>query len=304
MMFATLKKGLLVTAATCCLSLSAWAEDIQIKSPEGLTLNANLTLADGKSLKDGVVILTHGTLAHNKMEIIVALQSLLAERDISSIAPTLSLGISNRTGSFDCAVPATHKHSDAMAEIGYWLDYVKSKGATDVVVAGHSRGGNQTAWFAAENTDPTVSKVVLIAPATWTAKDAAKGFKKTHGQDLSTAFGKATALQAAGKGGELMKGMGVLYCPGEDVTADSFVNYYKVDQRQHTPNLLPKIAAPVLVIVASADQVVDGLIEAVQPMVDGKKLQMIVVDEAGHFFLDFYVEDAADAMEAFIKGAS
>ena len=243
-------------------------------------------------------------LAHNKMELIVALQNLLAERNISSIAPTLSLGVSNRTGSFDCAIPATHKHTDAAAEIGYWLKYVKSKGATDVVVAGHSRGGNQTAWFASENTDPTVTKVVLIAPATWNAKDAATGFKKTHGQDLTTAFTKATALQTAGKGGELMKGMGVLYCPGEDVTADSFVSYYKVDPRQHTPNLLSKITQPVLVIAASADQVVDGLIEAVEPMADGKKLQLVVVDEAGHFFLDFYIEDAADAMETFVNEAS
>ena len=36
----------------------------------GLTINANLELADGKTLEDGVVLILHGTMAHNRMEII------------------------------------------------------------------------------------------------------------------------------------------------------------------------------------------------------------------------------------------
>ncbi len=36
----------------------------------GLTINANLELADGKALQDGVVLILHGTMAHNLMEIV------------------------------------------------------------------------------------------------------------------------------------------------------------------------------------------------------------------------------------------
>lgn len=300
-MFKSLK---IAAISTICLTLgafSAHAEDVSIKGPGGLALGANLELADGKSIADGVVLLTHGTLAHNKMEIIVALQGALAERGISSLAPTLSLGIANRTGMYDCAVPHTHKHSDALIEIGLWLNWAKDQGATNVVLAGHSRGGNQTAWFASREPDAVVSKVVLIAPATWRADKAAADFKKRHGRDLSGAYAEAEALVGAGKGGEMLKGMGTIYCAGADVTADSFVDYYTEDDRMHTPNLMGMIGKPILVIAGSDDNVVKGLVEATQPLADAGTVELVVVDGADHFFLDFYVEDAADAIEAFIQ---
>lgn len=300
-MFNTLKTSLFAAVAVCSVSLNAQAEGVTLKNPDGLTLNANLQLADGKSMTDGIVLLTHGTLAHNQMELIITLQRLLAERDISSLAPTLSLGVDSRTGMYDCKVPATHKHSDAMVEIGQWLEYLKGQGATNVVLAGHSRGGNQTAWFAARENDAAVSKVVLLAPQTWNADALAKGFEKTHKQALTKAFAAAQAKVDAGKGAELMKGVGVLYCPGADVTADSFISYYENDDRMNTPTLLAMINKPVLVIAGTEDKVVKGLIEEVEPMADGEKLQLAVIDEADHFFLDFFGEDAADAIAEFLE---
>ncbi len=300
-MFKTLKITLISSIILAAGAFSAHAEDVTLKDANGLTLSANLELADGKSMADGIVLLTHGTLAHNKMEIIVALQGALKERGISSLAPTLSLGLSNRTGMYDCAVPATHKHKDALDEIGLWLNWAKDQGATDVVLAGHSRGGNQTAWFASREPDPVVSKVVLIAPATWDADKASAGFEKNHKRPLKDAMAEAEALISAGKGDAMLKGMGVLYCPGADVTADSFVSYYTVDDRRHTPNLMGMIGKPVLVIAGSEDNVVAGLIEATQPLVDAGKVEMVVIDGADHFFLDFFIEDAADAIEAFIQ---
>lgn len=301
-MFKALKATSISLLMMAVSAIPVEAKDVTQVNADGLTLNANLELADGKTIADGLVLLTHGTLAHNKMEIIVALQGALAERGISSLAPSLSLGVSNRTGMYDCAVPHTHKHTDALTEIGLWLNWAKAEGATDVVLAGHSRGGNQTAWFASREPDAVVSKVVLIAPAVWNADKAAKGFKKSHKRDLSGAMAEANALVAAGKGDAMLKGMGVIYCPGADVTADSFVSYYEVDERMHTPNLMPLIGKPTLVIAGTEDTVVAGLIEATQPLVDAGTVEMAVIDGADHFFLDFFIEDAADAIEAFVGG--
>ena len=304
-MFKSLK---LAAISSLCLLLaltgaltSAHAKEVTLSGPKGLGLSANLELAEGKTLADPVVLLTHGTLAHNKMEIIVALQTALFERGISTLAPTLSLGLDKRTRMYDCAVPHTHKHSDALIEIGLWLKWLKDQGTTNVVLAGHSRGGNQTAWFAARHPDPLVSKVVLLAPATWSADTAAADFKKRHKRELAGALAEAEALVSAGKGGQMMKGVGVLYCPGADVTAASFVDYYQPDDRMHTPNLLPMIGKPTLVIAGSEDTVVKGLIEATQPLADAGTVELVVIEDAGHFFLDFYAEDAADAIEAFIQ---
>lgn len=279
----------------------ARANDVQIKDKNGLILNASLELAEGKGIGDEVVLLTHGTLAHNKMEIIATLQGLLAERGYSSLAPTLSLGVSDRKGMFDCATPAVHKHYDAMDEIGLWLDWLKDEGAKDVVLAGHSRGGNQTAWFAARENDPVVSKVVLIAPATWSAEDAAESFEKRHSKPLKDSFAQAQALVDAGKGAEFMKGSGYLYCPEADVTAEAFVSYYETDVRRHTPELMGMISKPTLVIAGTEDNIVKGLIEEVQPLADAGKVQLAIIEDADHFFLDFYAEDAADAIAEFLQ---
>lgn len=300
-MFNILKITVISTTLAVTAAFSAQAEDVSFQSPDGLTLNANLELADGKTMADGLVLMTHGTLAHNKMEIIAALQQAFKERGISSLAPTLSLGVSNRTGMYDCAVPSTHKHTDALTEIGLWLNWAKEQGAADVVLAGHSRGGNQTAWFAAREPDAVVSKVVLIAPATFDAAKSAAGFEKSHNRPLKGAMAEAKALVDAGKGDEVLKGMGILYCPGADVTAASFVSYYVADERMHTPNLMGMIGKPTLVVAGSEDTVVEGLIDAARPLADAGTIELAVVDGADHFFRDLYAEDVADAIAAFIE---
>lgn len=141
---------------------SANADEIKLEHA-GLTLNANLSPAQDDWQSGTVFLITHGTLAHNGMEIIATLQGLLADQGITSLAPTLSLGLDDRHGMYDCAVPHTHKHTDALDEIGVWLGWLKQQGVKQVVLVGHSRGGNQTAWFAAERMDPAVKGVLLIA---------------------------------------------------------------------------------------------------------------------------------------------
>ena len=299
-MLKTLKTTLIATVLLSTGALGAAAEDVTLNDAQGRALSANLELADGKTMADGLVLLTHGTLAHGKMEIIVALQEALKERGVSSLAPTLSLGVSARTGMYDCAVPHTHKHTDALTEIGLWLDWAKSQGVKDIALAGHSRGGNQTAWFASRQPDAAVSKVVLIAPATWDAEQAAQGFEKSHKRPLKETLGEAQALVEAGKGDTMLKGFGVLYCPGADVTAASFVSYYKPDERMHTPNLMGLIGKPVLVVAGTEDTVVEGLIDATKPLAEAGTVELAVVEGADHFFRDLYAEDVADAIVAFL----
>ena len=42
----------------------------------GLTLNANLEMAEGKGFDDGMVLILHGLTAHNKMEVIQTAQQV------------------------------------------------------------------------------------------------------------------------------------------------------------------------------------------------------------------------------------
>jgi hypothetical protein len=71
-----------------CLALAAGqalAEDVRTRH-RGMTLNANLEMARGKGLEDGVILIAHGLLAHNRMELVAALQRLFKERGLSTLA--------------------------------------------------------------------------------------------------------------------------------------------------------------------------------------------------------------------------
>ncbi len=276
------------------------AEEVT-RAYKGLVLNANLTLSDGKTLQDGVVLITHGTLGHNKMELIAALQGLLAERGLNSLAINLSLGIDNRRGMYDCALTHTHKHTDALGEIGVWLDWLKSKGVSDVTLLGHSRGGNQTAWFAAGNDDPVIKKVVLVAPMTFDSAKVAKSYKARYKTDLAPLLARAEKLVKEGKGGKVLKNIGILYCPKTSATASSFYSYYNDDTNKDTPTIIGRIKKPVLVVIASADQVVKDLAERMKGK-ESATLRLLTVEDSGHFFQDLYGEDLADGVAEFIKG--
>jgi len=289
--------GLFLLAATALGAAPTRAEPVQI-SLNGVALNGNFVLARNRTLADGVMLMVHGTLAHHAMDTIKGLQNTLTGRGISTLAITLSLGLDNRQGMYECAKPHRHRHTDAFAEITAWLQWLAAKGVRDVTLMGHSRGGNVAAWYSVEHPNTLVKRLVLLAPGSRDATRAAESFEKSHKRPLAPILAKAQKLVAMGKGNTMMKGVGLLFCPGADATAASFVSYYGPDTRRDTPTLLPKIGIPVLVVAGGQDTVVRGLPERVRPLADGKRLRLVVVEDANHFFLDLFAEDVADAIEA------
>lgn len=293
----------LVVALVVALSATAAGAEEVTLAHAGLTLNANLETAGAGWRQGPVVLMTHGTLAHGRMEIMQSLQAALKERGISSLSMTLSLGLDNRRGMYDCAIPHTHKHTDALGEIGAWLGWLQSQGVAKVALLGHSRGGNQTALFAAAHPEAPLRAVILVAPQTWSEAYAAADYRKRYGKDLSPQIERARRLDAEGKGGSLMEHVDFVYCPDTSATASAFLSYHAPDERMDTPRLIPEIKAPVLVVAAAEDDVVPGLIEKVQPLADGQRVRLQVIDGADHFFRDLYAEEIADAVQALLGGS-
>lgn len=278
------------------LASAASAEVVNLPY-QGMTLNASLEQAGSSWPRGPVVLMTHGTLAHRGMEIMAGLQGMFAERGISSLAINLSLGLDNRDAAmYDCATPHTHRHNDAVGEIGAWFAWLKGQGAVGVALLGHSRGGNQTASFAAASDDPAVTAVFLIAPQTWDADAEAQAYRKRFGTDLPPLLARAEQMVAAGRGGQLMEGVDFLYCEDTRVSAEAFVSYYAPDENMDTPRLIPQIRAPVTVFAGSEDTVVKGLIGEVDPLADNEHVSLVVIDGADHFFRDLYAEDIADTV--------
>jgi pimeloyl-ACP methyl ester carboxylesterase len=282
------------------LSFSAVAEPVQNINGD-TTLTGNLILADEKSMADGITLITHGTLAHGSMDIVKSLQENLQSAGHSSLAINLSLADPQREFMYDCKVPHRHHHHDAVVEIESWVGWLKEKGATAVNVIGHSRGGNQTAWYAAERISEIVDKVVLIAPATWSKTASRLAYENRYKVSLATLLEKAEGLVENGQGDSIIASTDFLYCAQADVTANTFLSYYRPDKRLNTPDLLTDISRQTLIIAASEDKVIRDLVSQIQkrPTLDHVKLE--VVDGAGHFFRDLYGEDLSDLIVEFLE---
>lgn len=284
---------------------SAWiyaAEFKEIKQRyQNLTVNAKLMMADDKSFADPIVLLTHGTLTHNERSTYQQLQKNLAYQGINSLAINLSLGLDDRKGEYDCTTPHTHKHTDALKEIDFWLKWLKSKGTSEVTLMGHSRGGNQTAWYAVEHDSDLIKNIVLIAPATG-KQQSASDYEHKYGKPLAKVLAKAKALAAKDQGNAMLKETDFIYCKKAQVTAEAFVDYYESKPQFDTPSLLDKINKPTLVIMGTNDTVVADLPEKVQPLADADKIQTLMLEDADHFFLDFANEDIASATAEFMSG--
>ena len=277
----------------------AYAEEVKLQQGQ-LILNANLDKAEDWPAGPTVLI-THGTLFHNKSELITALQELFLEHGVSSLAINLGLGLNDRHGPYDCTTPHTHKHEDAVEELGAWLGWLKIQGATQVVLLGHSRGGNQTAWFAAEHDDPVIKKVILVAPQTWSPEYAVQSYENNYGKPLAPILENAESLVAAGKSKTAMENTDFIYCKDTTASAEAVVSYYAPDPRKDTPYLLPKIKKPILVFAGTEDQVVKGLGEKLVPLAEDGDIELEVMDGADHFFRDLYVEDLVDRAVEFMN---
>jgi pimeloyl-ACP methyl ester carboxylesterase len=276
-------KAAVAAAGLLMAALPASAEPVQLKSGQ-IRLNGNLELPAGKKVADGVALLLHGTLSHDKQETIAALQDNLKKRSIGSLAVTLSLGIDNREGPRACGLLHDYALAGARREIAAWMAWLRADGARAVDLIGFSRGGAQIAALA-PNLTP-VGNVVLMAPAFATADEQAATYQRAFGHPLAEPLAEARKMP-------LQKfTVDFLQCKDAPVLGATFLDAYQ--------ELLPQLAAetqhPTLVIVAGKDETVPDLAKKLPSQV-----QKVVIEDAGHFFPDLHGEDAADAIAKFLK---
>lgn len=283
--------GFAVVALGVSPASAAETETVELPLND-LTLTGDLVRPDNIDMSQPVVLLVHGTFAHKDVELIEALQSALAEREVASLAVTLSLGQNRREGMWDCNQPSTHRHEDAVAEISAWVDWLGTEGYQGIVPLGHSRGGAQVAlWLARAGERADIPAVVLLAPMTEDEGTAAARYEQRFGANLADVLAEATAA----KPDEMLEVPGLVYCSETKATAQSMLSYHAENPERDTPTLLTQgVSMPVLVISASEDEVVTDLPERLAPIVDGAKIRLETVEGADHLFLDFFAEDAAD----------
>jgi len=265
----------------------------------GMTLNANLEIAPNKKIKDGVIVITHAGLAHRGMELYVYLQSLLKDRGYNSLAVNFSLGVNNRHGMYDCKKTHRHHYHDAAEEIGAWVSWLKEQGVDKVVLLGHSRGAAQAALYVVEQNSNLLKSVILLAPDTQATNDAIV-YQRRHKKSLAPILAKAQLMVKNGRGSEVLEHTGILYCEDTTVEAETFVSYYGSDPNLDAPFLIAKISEPTLIIIAGSDDIVVGHKQKFLPLAKKGKIELKIVEGAGHFFRDLNADDAVDLINEFL----
>jgi pimeloyl-ACP methyl ester carboxylesterase len=272
-----------IAAGLALASLPAAAEPTQLKSGQ-IRLNGNLELPADKKVADGVVLILHGTLSHDKQETVAALQENLKKRGIGSLAITLSLGIDNREGPRACGLLHDYALAGAQREVAAWMAWLRADGAPTIDLIGFSRGGAQIAALTPKL--PRVGHVVLMAPAFATTAEQAAAYQRTFGHPL------AEPLDAARESPLQKFTADFLQCKDAPVLGATFLDAYQ--------EMLPQLAAETqhstLVVVAGKDEIVPDLAKKLPSQV-----QKVVIEGSGHFFPDLYGEEAADAIAKFLK---
>ncbi len=266
---------------------------------DGLKLNGNLIIADGKNFEDGVALIVHGMMAHNKMELIETMQQSLQEQGYSSLAFNLSLGISDRRGFFNCDNHHRHVQDNAVDEIAVWVNWLKQKGTEQIVLISHSRGANQSMVYAAQQLDTEVKQLVMLAPG---VDDLPFQYENRFESSFEKNLFRMVELAASGKGDIPVAGIDFWYCPKASVTPNSFLSYYGEQSpfRQFTAQLA-NVTIPTLVITGTLDEVEPRVANKVHPFTGKGIIQLMIIDGSDHFFRDFNIDEAMEAVMVFIN---
>jgi pimeloyl-ACP methyl ester carboxylesterase len=270
----------------------------------GLTVVGNLELAANKTLKEhGAVVVVHDSLAHHTDSTVAKLQSALVSKGLNSVAISLSLGMNQRKGAFDCDHEHDHRHGDASDEIVAWVEWLQAKGANQVAIVGHGRGATQAALSAAERQDIGVSRLVLANPPSTTPQITGVRYQQQFGQPLTPVLEHARKLVEDGEGDTLLNVPGFLTCTKARTTAAAFVDYYGGDNRQDIVSLLPEMKQQTLVIVAGNDPAARDFEKTLSLFTATGKVVQQTVTGADAGFTGGSGEQLADLIAKFVNGS-
>ena len=280
-----LKRALFLVSALF-LSLPTLAEPVQITSAK-LKLNGNFVAAEDKQQTAFLII--HGTWAHAAMELPATLQGLLEDEGYASLAITLSLGVDNRQGFFDCKSSIVHGHDEAIEEIHAWYLFLREQGYSQVVLIAHSRGGAQAALYQQRYPQDSLAALVLIAPMTWQQGVEAMAYHNKYDVNLNELLARVEQYRQADEA--LFTPPGILYCDKTPVRPSAFISYFSAIPEKNTPALLGNTTVPTLVYLGSEDPLRISFAEQQELFAAKENIAVVTIDGAGHFFRDLHADE-------------
>jgi pimeloyl-ACP methyl ester carboxylesterase len=129
-------------------------------------VKASADYQPGETDKSAVVVL-HGFLQTNNYLTLTNIKEAVVDNGYTLLAPVNSLGINNRNSSLPCQ--ATHQHTmeDNLVEINHWMEWLKHKGHSRVILIGHSFGSVEAVAYleskATTSNLPVIEKLIGVS---------------------------------------------------------------------------------------------------------------------------------------------
>lgn len=166
----------LLLAVLACLLISLPSFANQDSVVEARLPSGKVATADFHAGKKGLpaVLILHGFLQTRAFPTIASTREALAAAGYTVVAPTLSLGITDRNKSLPCEALHVHTLDEDAAEIAFWVRWLTRKGHSHITLVGHSFGNLQLLGSLSAGPLPAVKQLLLISLIDVEAKQGAQ----------------------------------------------------------------------------------------------------------------------------------
>ena len=277
------KYFLLITTLLFCPNM-LYAETVSLTTSKNITATAEYHVGDADQ---PLLIFIHGFLQTRSFSTVNRLFNAFHDSGFPVLAPTLSLGVSNRAQALPCESIHLHSLDSDADEIEQWVSWASQKGYKEIVLIGHSAGSvNITAYLATKD-HPAVKKTILISLTHYGPGRPAAFETEQHAQ---------LARDMLAKNDNGLGDFSLAFCKEYVSTPKHFLSYYDWSAEQVLKAIAVKTSENYIVIGGADERIVDNWLASLVKA-HGK---FIVIDGASHFFDQSYEFDLLDTVESIL----
>jgi pimeloyl-ACP methyl ester carboxylesterase len=228
------------------------------------------------------VLILHGFLQTRAFPTVATIVDAVSTDGYTTLAPTLTLGISRRNKSLPCEAVHLHSLEEDVDEVAFWVRWLVRKGHTRIILVGHSYGNLQLLSYMRGHPSPAVKQLLMISLTDVERKQGAQ--QRTRlAQNLRDRL-------ASGQNGLVDAEVG--HCQKYVSPPAALLSYLSIT-RESILDALAKTRVPTEVIMGSKD---DRMGPDWVEKLKSRGLVVRVVPDASHFFDNQYEFDLQEAV--------
>ena len=252
---------------------------VDAKLPSGKIASANFHV--GRKGQPAVLVL-HGFLQTRDFPTVSSVVEAASTAGYTTLAPTLTLGISRRNKSLPCEALHAHTLDEDAAEVEFWVRWLVKKGHTRIILVGHSYGNLQILSYLGRNPASAVKQVLMISLTDVERKQNAQQ-RVRLAEDLRARLARGNQALVEAEFGHCKK----------YVSPPAALLSYLAISRDSILNALANTPVPVEVIMGAKDDRMGP--DWVEKLVS-RGIAVRVVPDASHFFDNQYEFDLQEAV--------